>query len=332
MNDATQSDFRRVHIDALELYGQGEDMDFFIKLPSKFLKIKHKGEEPEPVLERYKSKGISEFYMTPEDFNIFAQRIKATLTLKMKEASEKEPDKPEVKGKILSDTHDVFKEMFSSGRIDEEGMDIAKEVSKESLVLISKTNMLKKFKEFRENCKAEYLHALMTTYISSLMIDQFDWGNDEIKKKVSLAAMLCDITLDTTEFDLLRSAQNQTEHLTDKIIKHPLNVSTALAKISSLIEPETLIIIEQHHERPNGKGFPQGLDHQKISVLTAVYIVAHYFIERMFDKTFKEEYFDDRLEGLLRQVNNTFYQGQFKKASEALIKVFEEGKWENPPS
>ena len=41
------------------------------------------------------------------------------------------------------------------------------------------------------------------------------------------------------------------------------------------IPPDVDQIIVEHHERPDGTGFPRGLFHSKVSPLSALFIIAH---------------------------------------------------------
>ena len=45
------------------------------------------------------------------------------------------------------------------------------------------------------------------------------------------------------------------------------------------IPPDVSVIIEQHHERPDGNGFPNGINFKRISVFSSIFIVAHDFVK-----------------------------------------------------
>jgi len=62
---------------------------------------------------------------------------------------------------------------------------------------------------------------------------------------------------------------------------HPAQAA-ALVKLWPDIPPELDTIIIQHHERPDGSGFPAGLTHQKIIPLAAIFIVAEDLVNAIF--------------------------------------------------
>jgi hypothetical protein len=73
----------------------------------------------------------------------------------------------------------------------------------------------------------------------------------------------------------------------------------------------------EHHERPDGTGFPRGLFHHQIAPLSALFIIAHdllgYFLQKGKD-TNMEEFIDTRA-GL-------YTQGMFKKIFKAIEKDY----------
>ncbi|MBT3586904.1 MAG: HD domain-containing protein, partial [Halobacteriovoraceae bacterium] len=176
----------------------------------------------------------------------------------------------------LSAGHSLFKEMFTSGELDEEAKKMSQALTKATVRIVNGSRVFNLFDRFKSTCSHEYFIALSTSYIACCMIDQFSWGKRPQKEKVSMAALLVDIALGPEEFEELKKHKNRTENLSSKILNHPIDTAKKLEKDSKFISAETLTIIEQHHEKPNGKGFPKSVSYQAITALTAVYIVAHH--------------------------------------------------------
>jgi hypothetical protein len=76
------------------------------------------------------------------------------------------------------------------------------------------------------------------------------------------------------------------------------------------------LIVQQHHERPNGSGFPRGLQNNYIAPLSAVFIVGHELTQAIL--TQKEAF---SLEDFVEDKKPSFNQGNFKKVMAALDKV-----------
>ena len=77
-------------------------------------------------------------------------------------------------------------------------------------------------------------------------------------------------------------------------------------------------MVEQHHERPDGTGFPKKLRHTTITLLSAIQIVAEDFIENLIATNFDHRLHDE----ILRKFLNRYYQGNFRKAAMSLCKMF----------
>ena len=64
---------------------------------------------------------------------------------------------------------------------------------------------------------------------------------------------------------------------------------------------------------PNGGGFPKGINYQRISQLTAIYIIAHYFVDQMFDKTYRENAHADRCRTIVENIKKSICKRRIPK-------------------
>jgi response regulator RpfG family c-di-GMP phosphodiesterase len=161
------------------------------------------------------------------------------------------------------------------------------------------------------------MKSLLTSYTCGLIIEQFPWQSPIIKEKTSMAAFLCDINLTCDEFKAMEESSDQT-YLSKRVLNHPTTIAETLKQRSSQLSHETITIISEHHERPDGSGYPGGLDHQRINLLSAVHIVARDFVSLLIEKKFDAAQKNEILAGLKRK----YHQGNFKKATEAIINIF----------
>ncbi|MCB9063154.1 MAG: hypothetical protein H6622_16640 [Halobacteriovoraceae bacterium] len=318
MSEQIQTNFKSIKITVLQSYGEGIEIDLYLQMKSgRVLKIGHKGDEARDLYEKYTQKGVDELFLTEDDYNFFVKTVRDRLSALV--ADEQTPEEKEVKA--LSSGHDLFKSILAQGGLDEERGPILKSLTNGTIKAISRTNIFQKYKIFKQMCSEQYLHAMMTGYITSMMIDQTDWTNDENKHKVVMAALLCDVLLEQEDFKIMKHSLTKKD-LPDRIIQHPLTTSQMLAKDSKFIPSETLTVVLQHHERPNGSGYPKSLQYQYIKPLSAFYIVANYFTEKVFTEDYTEENKNQKTLEVLGHVKEKFYSGPFRKAQEALEKVF----------
>jgi response regulator RpfG family c-di-GMP phosphodiesterase len=143
--------------------------------------------------------------------------------------------------------------------------------------------------DFRKNCSDEYLQALLTNYIMCLVIDKFPWRSEAVKEKTALASLLCDIYLTKDDLLLLKSWKHNGGELPENILQHPLKISESLKDIRDLVSQETITIIEQHHELPDGKGFPSGTSGKRINQLSSIFIVCQQFSEMLYEYAYDYE-------------------------------------------
>ncbi|MBI2518955.1 MAG: hypothetical protein HYV97_00995 [Bdellovibrio sp.] len=321
----TADAFRKIRIDALISYGAEYQLELYLRLSDeKFIKVSQKEDNFESILEKYKNRGVTEVYLTLADYDYFTTSVRKAITARLSIAVAEPTKPPEIS--LLAGAHDVLKSLILRENTEEDTLAVAQALTQGTVKTIHMTNLLGKFSEFKKKCSREFTYALLTSQVACLMVDQFNWANDAVKEKVALAAMLCDVELLPEDFDLLKDSGLAKENLTKKITFHPLNTAHLLAKESKFFSQETLTIVEQHHEMPSGGGFPKGISYQRISQLTAIYIVAHYFVDQMFDKTYREALHADRCRTVVELIKNQFVSGVFRKASEALASVFDQGK------
>jgi hypothetical protein len=160
---------------------------------------------------------------------------------------------------------------------------------------------------------------MLTSYVMSLVIDKFPWRSDSVKEKGALASLLCDMTLEKGDFRAVRDWERNgfQGDLPDRVKYHPHDIAEKLRQKRNLIPSETITIIEQHHEMPDGRGFPQGENTARFNQLSAIFIVSQQFIEELF---FEEFNFEKRLE-IIHRLQQRYDSKSFEKALDALISV-----------
>ena len=140
--------------------------------------------------------------------------------------------------------------------------------------------------------------------------------------KLTLASFFHDLPLKNDELaafqslaDVTLNAERFTPAESDAFARHSEDGANLLMQIKE-IPPEVHQIVLQHHERPDGTGFPKGLDFQKIDPLSAVFIVAH------------ELYRHYRLHGVRRdlslfveELGPFFRKGSFGQIITAMVKT-----------
>jgi hypothetical protein len=186
------------------------------------------------------------------------------------------------------------------------------------MTLISESPSLFAFvKKFKRNCSDEFMQTILISYLTSLVIDKFQWTSNQVKEKASLAAMLCDVTLGKEDFQSLKDHEILGTELSDRVKKHPMEVADLLRQKKELIPSETITIIEQHHELPNGKGYPHGITSGRFNQLSTTFIVCHAFIEALYESKFDYSARHD----IISKLRTNYSCKNFDKSLDALIQV-----------
>src|SRR6185312_15892576 len=101
-------------------------------------------------------------------------------------------------------------------------------------------------------------------YIACAIATQMDWASDSTFQKLTLAAFLHDITLSNHELaqcDTVQEAIDKKTFTEAEIAGfrvHPAK-GAEIARQFQEVPPDVDVIILQHHERPDGSGFPRGI-------------------------------------------------------------------------
>jgi HD-GYP domain-containing protein (c-di-GMP phosphodiesterase class II) len=145
-------------------------------------------------------------------------------------------------------------------------------------------NMLAKLDENRDN----YLgwHSIALSYLSCKLATLMGWQSEATFYKLALASFLHDITLPNDELaQLLDLDQINLANLSlaDRalVLRHPLTAAQLLGGFGD-IPGEVAFIVKQHHERQDGSGFPDGLEAKDMSVVSALFVIAHDIVTAIF--------------------------------------------------
>ncbi len=169
------------------------------------------------------------------------------------------------------------------------------------------------FKGINKNNSFLSEHCLMMCYISSAIALEMGVSDTYACEKLVLASLLHDISLDEdADYDSYVD-KNHNKSLSKD---HPLKSMNAIERIPTL-SPDIYTIIEQHHEKIDGSGYPKGIDFKKITELSAIFIVAEDFVIRSYNRRLDNSFFYEIIEdfGLIYDKSN------FRAAYSGLCKV-----------
>ncbi len=212
-------------------------------------------------------------------------------------------------------------EMSSKVGFTSEVQEITKANVLQTIALVKRAPRLSEILDNVRREKGKYIstHSMMLAHVACALATQMDWTNDMTYQKLTLAAFLHDSHIHNQELAQVQGikeleAKNQlfsTDEL--RIYKeHPILAAEVARKFTE-VPPDVDIIIFQHHERPDGTGFPRGLTHSRISPLSAVFIVAHDFVRFILEKEIVGTLNANAIDEFIRTHSPKYPLGNFRK-------------------
>jgi HD-GYP domain-containing protein (c-di-GMP phosphodiesterase class II) len=296
--------------------------DIYIRLSAdKYIKLFKTGDEFDSAdLKRYyETKGVEYMYLKRTETDEFIGKFRAEIESMLA--------KPELKQEEALQSaemnQEAIQEMVQKIGFNEEVQDLAKKNVLLTLKAIGTNPRLQEVlgKVIRDG---NYLsqHSTVLAHLSCCIAKELEWGSESTFSKLVLASYMHDITITDPELAKV-STLKDLEKIRDKFsaedVKnyhlHPAKSADVVRSFKE-IPADVDLIVQQHHERPNGGGFPRGLAHNYISPLGALFIVAHELTITILEK---KEDFD--LVKFLSEKKPFFSMGNFKKVMAALEKI-----------
>ncbi len=329
MND---DEFKKIDMDSLA-YIDGVTSDAYVKMSSgKYVKLVTKGEVLTPnEIQRYKAQDIHHVYIKKEKVQEVLEQMKKQVQFflahpgfKFIVRGKEDSLSKRFEQKILRCADDFC--------IDEAFQQQLTGVITKTVDAINRIPKLEKIlqKIGSQSRERNYLpeHMLLLCYITAAWTEHLGWHSKGTKEKLIYASILHDLTLagtphlaeipDMKTFESMKGSFTPKER--DLFINHPLESAQLILSSFQQAPPDTEVIVRQHHERPDGKGFPKGIHWGKINPLSALFIVAHDYVHYVMTH---EEH---DLEAYLEESSTKFTQSTFANILNVLRKISQQGK------
>ncbi len=123
-----------------------------------------------------------------------------------------------------------------------------------------------------------YEKSILTAYFCTAILDKLDWKGDQTQQKLGVASIFYDALISNEAILNFPSADDlecRKEFSNQEVddFKHHTTRAAELVRLSQGL-PECDFIIYQHHERPDGRGYPQGVSAHQITGVVAIFILA----------------------------------------------------------
>ncbi len=120
----------------------------------------------------------------------------------------------------------------------------------------------------KESGDYRYHHGISMAVWAAIIGRHLGLHRDELEK-LAVGCAMCDVGMTQLPTELLDQAENLTEQQLKIVRAHPIMGAEMVAK-SKDVDFEILAIIENHHERMDGSGYPRGIEGAAIPLLARI--------------------------------------------------------------
>lgn len=321
--ESMDSDYCAVPFSLLEIYDASQ-FNLYLKInDQKFVKLKNEDEDFNDDFGKYKEKGQSGLYLTRDDFKTYMDRLIVEQNKKLLE-SPSEVSTIEICGENL----EVMKESLYTLGLTDEQLSLMSATVESCIDSLGAEPPIQKSLEAFLKSKGYYVsHSLTAAFISYRILCKLGMTQDSIISKLFYASILHDVTLQDSNLCQIYNIngpeyQELPKKDRDKIKNHMLECANLLEDCAS-VPSDVLTIIKEHHELPDGTGFPRGLNETNLSGLSLIFIAAL----RLADHIFFHGHSQDSLYRFLGKMRECkFDEGHSEKTFLVLQQVVQEAE------
>ncbi len=301
--------------------------DLFLKLSdTNFIKVFHPQSEftPEDGL-RFLKKNVVTLYLLKKEAPRFIHDFEKSLALFLAADEQLEPG---AYGTFAAEALESTRKLIKVFGFSQETVRLAQQSLEMAHRAVSKQPELKKLLEvkLKDADGAFASHSSSIAFLACGITHYLEWASDFTRNKLSLAALLHDIYVDE---DVYPFPQERNEQAAKELgsagktgnhspsigayVDHP-KAAAKLLEGNTEFPPDVDHIIAQHHERPDGTGFPHRLTSTRIHPLASLFIVVEDLVNFLGNREDLEAGVQEFL--LLRA--GLYGQGNFRKVMQAL--------------
>lgn len=297
--------------------------DLYIRLSdSKYIKLMRKGDTFDHLdYEKYgKQKKIPFLFIHREELATVIEKFKKEINRLLITTTAVPKEANDVSTMIQETAQELINKVGATPEVQE----MVKKNIQLTLHTVGRNPKLKNIIDNLQKEKDRYIasHSVYIAQLSCTLAAAMEWHSESTFHKLNLAAYLHDITLTNQELARIHNLKEIeskkalfTKELIDAYKTHPQN-GAELAQKFNEVPPDVDTLIVQHHERPDGSGFPRGLTHKQIGPLSSVFIASHDLVTHIFenDHTFHMDEF-------LETVKSQYDVGNFRKILKCLGQI-----------
>lgn len=163
---------------------------------------------------------------------------------------------------------------------------------------------------------------ILTSYLAISVVKKMPWYKDSLIEKIIFGCIFHDLLIAKEKLAMIIEKDSINSNVLSaqeiKIIKeHGHNMALKVEKIPE-IPSDVIHILRDHHERPDGSGFPRGIRNNEIKPITALFIVSEFASNFLLRESLTH------METLHMELEKHFMEfSNFEKVTRQLIKLLQ---------
>ncbi len=298
--------------------------DVYIRLSgSKYVKMFRNGQSfTADDLERYlEKKKIQFLYIKKNETGEFIEKLKDDIRHLLEVNSGLQPGSPTLLNRV-GEIQEQIRSLADRIGFTAEVKELARQNVKLAIAAVGYSPKLSRLIFSSRLNDENYVsnHSVLLADVACSIAALVGWSSVTTFHKLVMAALFHDFTFKEPELariakvDKLEDTTLTPEQL-DLIVSHSHNSASILRSLNE-VPADVELIVSQHHERPDGSGFPQGLKSSEISPLAALFIIAHDLFD--FVEADQADKFD--ISFFLKLHEKDYQTGAFKTIARSLAK------------
>jgi response regulator RpfG family c-di-GMP phosphodiesterase len=294
--------------------------DVYVKLSAeKFIKIiNNNALFSTDVIVKLITKGVKQLFINKSELSLYSESVTQTVygMLKTKASKMDDATKSQVTGRAL----EMVKSNLIKCGFNQSVLDVTEEVINLQIDMINRSPELSQFMDkFQLFRKMNTEHSRLVSFLCVAILKEIGWDSESTLHKMCLASLFHDISL-PDDFIANTAAEDYLKNLSSSekdLYRNHCEESAHLAKNFASIAPGMEQVIHEHHELPDGTGFPKGLTATHVHSLSACLHLADVTADYMWHEDFEIAAINKRI-----LMKKDFYsKGFYRKPYEALLKV-----------
>lgn len=310
MNENVAEKYRKILLLDIEKTS-GLVFDIYIKLSAtKYVKIvtsdsKNFNDE----IAHYHKKASDALYVLENDFLKIVQNLEKNLKKKINE-----PTMVRNHVGVAVETYQYAHRLMTSIGISESELKLIDQSVGQFFISIEKESRLtSRLKKILDENGFVAKHSLMALYLTTLISQHLVWQSEQTQERIQIAAFFKDIFIDKEILAQIRFKKDplftsMADTDVQKVLVHPQKAVDSLKKFKRF-SPEIESLIKDHHELPDGTGFPRGLLAKSVSPLNAAFITSCYFAQEVIIQEYQSEI--DAIQ-IFKSMDDNFSKGNYK--------------------